>query len=98
MRFYSIAAVCRRVWGGLLSRLSSVWFALLLPADGEHREFQLEHFVAVLVFLGDECDFLAEGVDAFHDAVVAFLADAEGESRDVAAARHVAVDGVGGEL
>ncbi len=70
----------------------------LFPADGEHCKLQLEHFVAVLVFFGDERDFFAEGVDAFHDAVVAFLADAEGESRDVAAARRVAVDGVGGEF
>jgi len=51
-----------------------------------------------LIFFSDERDFFAEGIDAFHDAFVAFLADAEREARNVAAAGRVAVDGIGGEL
>ena len=69
-------------------------FLAAFSADGEQREFQLENFIAPFVFFGEERDFFTEGVDAFYDALVAFLADAERKARNMACARSVAVDGI----
>ena len=73
-------------------------FLAVFPADGEQREFQLENFIAPFVFFGEEGDFFTECVDAFYDALVAFLADSKRKTRNMARARSVAVNGICSEL
>lgn len=52
---------------------------LFFSAYREEGELQLENLVAGFIFFGDEGDLFAEGVDALYDALIAFLAYAEGE-------------------
>ena len=70
----------------------------LLSADGEQCKLQLKNFIRIFIFFGDERNFFAEGVDAFHNAFVAFLADAERKPRNVTRARRVAIDRIRGKL
>ena len=65
---------------------------ILFSTNGEQRKLQLENLIAIFIFFGNERDFFAEGIDAFHDAFVALLADAERKPGNMARTRRVAID------